>query len=139
MGWRRRAGSRPPGFSRWPRLRWRWPWPAHWRRRSGRLPPAAPRLSGHGRSAPAFDPHSEQALPLRSSTVTAGAYATITCVPGRALRFALPAGSVFVLLALAAQTSAAPSHWRPPARLSWYWQLQGSIDNAHRVGAYDVD
>jgi hypothetical protein len=71
--------------------------------------------------------------------VTAGAYATITCVPGRALRFALPAGGVLVLLALAAQTSAAPARWRPPAHLSWYWQLQGRVDNAHRVGAYDVD
>lgn len=41
-----------------------------------------------------------------------------------------------ILSAAAANT---PSHWQPPAHLSWYWQLQEKLDNAHRVAAYDVD
>jgi hypothetical protein len=35
--------------------------------------------------------------------------------------------------------ASAPSRWQPPAQLTWYWQLQGPIDNSHRVAAYDVD
>ena len=26
-----------------------------------------------------------------------------------------------------------------PEHLTWYWQLQGSIDNNHAVAAYDID
>ena len=47
-----------------------------------------------------------------------------------------------VLLAtLAAVAFAAPqqvSHWQPPANLTWYWQLQGKLQQ-HSVQAYDVD
>jgi hypothetical protein len=32
-----------------------------------------------------------------------------------------------------------PNHWRPPAHPSWYWQLQGSIDNARPATVFDVD
>lgn len=37
------------------------------------------------------------------------------------------------------RAAGSPRHWRPPARLTWYWQLQGPINDSHRVGAYDVD
>jgi hypothetical protein len=47
--------------------------------------------------------------------------------------------AVSLLPVLCAAAAAAPSHWRPPSRLSWYWQLQGRIDNGHQVAAYDVD
>jgi hypothetical protein len=41
--------------------------------------------------------------------------------------------------AAAAQSSATPSHWRLPERPSWYWQLDGSINNSVPASIYDVD
>ena len=29
--------------------------------------------------------------------------------------------------------------WVPPQHLTWYWQLQGTVDNSEPVEAYDVD
>ena len=29
--------------------------------------------------------------------------------------------------------------WAPPRHLTWYWQLQGSINNSQPVAAYDID
>jgi hypothetical protein len=29
--------------------------------------------------------------------------------------------------------------WRPPARLTWYWQLQGAVKSGLPVAAYDID
>jgi hypothetical protein len=29
--------------------------------------------------------------------------------------------------------------WVPPASLTWYWQLQGTVDNSEPVDAYDID
>lgn len=47
------------------------------------------------------------------------------------------------LLALAlvggAQANAGRSWWHPPQNLTWYWQLQGKLDTAVPVAAYDVD
>jgi hypothetical protein len=34
---------------------------------------------------------------------------------------------------------AAPKRWIPPQRLTWYWQLQGAIENTEPVAAYDID
>jgi hypothetical protein len=40
----------------------------------------------------------------------------------------------------AARTAAsASSWWKPPQRLTWFWQLQGKVSNGHAVAAYDVD
>ncbi len=49
------------------------------------------------------------------------------------------AAAVVCLSAAAASSSATPQRWRPPARLTWYWQLQGRIDIALSAAAYDVD
>ena len=43
-----------------------------------------------------------------------------------------------------ARASSAPAtrpHWggRGSQRLTWYWQLQGPIENSHPAGAYDID
>jgi hypothetical protein len=31
------------------------------------------------------------------------------------------------------------AHWTPPQHLTWYWQLQGAINNDEPVAAYDID
>jgi hypothetical protein len=31
------------------------------------------------------------------------------------------------------------SGWTPPQHLTWYWQLQGSVNNGEPVAAYDID
>jgi hypothetical protein len=48
------------------------------------------------------------------------------------------AGILTALAAIALAAPAAVSHWQPPARLTWYWQLQGKL-REHSVQAYDVD
>jgi hypothetical protein len=39
----------------------------------------------------------------------------------------------------AAASSGTLSHWRLPAHPTWYWQLQGRIDNSESASVYDVD
>lgn len=57
----------------------------------------------------------------------------------RKLRGAVWAGLVLALGVGGVASAGGPQHWRPPAHLTWYWQLQGQINDAHAVGAYDVD
>ncbi len=50
------------------------------------------------------------------------------------------AAMLVAALALAARpVGAAQSWWKPPQHLSWFWQLQGAIDNSKPVAAYDID
>lgn len=56
--------------------------------------------------------------------------------PGRVICLAA------VLVAVAPLAGAAPlasRHWRPRGRLTWYWQLQGRINDNLPAAAYDVD
>ncbi len=56
-----------------------------------------------------------------------------------------PAAALVVLaLALAAAMPAAAAGasggwWKPPQKLTWFWQLQGKVSNARPVAAYDID
>jgi len=34
---------------------------------------------------------------------------------------------------------AAFARWKPPQRLSWYWQLTGTVNNSYPAAAYDID
>ncbi len=40
---------------------------------------------------------------------------------------------------LPATSAASPAHWLPQQRLTWYWQLQGSVKNSYPAAAYDID
>jgi hypothetical protein len=46
---------------------------------------------------------------------------------------------MLVCLCGAAVSPAGPSHWRPSSHLTWYWQLQGRINNSLPAAAYDLD
>jgi hypothetical protein len=35
--------------------------------------------------------------------------------------------------------SSGASWWLPPKSLTWYWQLQGTVNNSEPVAAYDID
>jgi hypothetical protein len=43
------------------------------------------------------------------------------------------------LVFVSGASASAPAHWRPPAHLTWYWQLQGRVNNSLSAAAYDVD
>ena len=51
--------------------------------------------------------------------------------------------AVTALLSLAAplllSAPAALARWKPPSRLSWYWQLTGTVNNSYPAAAYDID
>jgi hypothetical protein len=48
---------------------------------------------------------------------------------------------LLVAAAIAAVTPAAVAggRWTPPLRLTWFWQLQGAVNNDEPVAAYDID
>jgi hypothetical protein len=52
---------------------------------------------------------------------------------------AVPCGAAPALAAAAGSALGAPAWWKPPQKLTWFWQLQGAIDNGHAVAAYDID
>lgn len=37
------------------------------------------------------------------------------------------------------EARAGATRWTPPAKLTWYWQLTGNVDNGEPVAAYDID
>ena len=60
----------------------------------------------------------------------------------RARRIAIYAPVALLLVAAAMLTLSAPAAlawWKPPPRLSWYWQLTGTVNNSYPAAAYDID
>lgn len=60
----------------------------------------------------------------------------------RSRRIAIYGSTVVVLAAVATLMFAAPAafaRWMPPQRLSWYWQLTGTVNNSYPAAAYDID
>jgi hypothetical protein len=59
---------------------------------------------------------------------------------GRRVRRVAAAGVVLVLChACGGVRADGPERWRPDAETTWQWQLQGTINTAYAVDAYDVD
>jgi hypothetical protein len=64
----------------------------------------------------------------------------ITGLAAVALGASLLCALVWVgLLADAGQARAQGAWWTPPQHLTWYWQLQGTVENDEPVAAYDID
>ena len=59
-------------------------------------------------------------------------------VRGMKMRLIRPMVAVLPILLLGAG-SAQASYWKPPAKLSWYWQIQGTVNNSYGAAAYDID
>ena len=65
-------------------------------------------------------------------------------MPIRSSRLAVLAGVVLAaalagLLGGGAAAAPASGWWAMPQRLTWYWQLQGTVENDEPVAAYDID
>jgi hypothetical protein len=45
----------------------------------------------------------------------------------------------FHVLARGSHSGSGGSRWAPPQHLTWYWQLQGTVNNSEPVAAYDID
>ena len=72
--------------------------------------------------------------------MTPGATLRISGVAATATAALLVAALVSVaLLAGAGQARAKGGWWTPPQRLTWYWQLQGTVNSGEPVAAYDID
>jgi hypothetical protein len=46
---------------------------------------------------------------------------------------------VAVLLLMLVFAHGAAARWNPPQRLSWYWQLTGTVNNSYPAAAFDID
>jgi hypothetical protein len=60
----------------------------------------------------------------------------------RARRIAISGTAALLLITaatLALSATAALARWQPPSRLSWYWQLTGTVNNSYPAAAYDID
>ncbi len=71
----------------------------------------------------------------RSALLVAGLLALVASV-----LVALPMlASAAPVSGKAAPPPAAATWWTPPQQLTWFWQLQGKVDNGNQVAAYDID
>ena len=65
--------------------------------------------------------------------------AGLTLIAGLLLAMPTLASAAVPASATETPTPTAPGWWTPPQQLTWFWQLQGTVDNGKPVAAYDID
>ena len=76
--------------------------------------------------------------PITETTVT-GTSTTPPSVPGQRIAFEVRALEPSTFWSNIVLISYPQAQWTPPKTLTWYWQLQGTVNNSEPVGAYDID
>jgi hypothetical protein len=67
------------------------------------------------------------------------AYAVRAARSAVAVLAAIAGLGLYAATATGEKSDAGANWWTPPQRLTWYWQLQGTVNNSEPVAAYDID
>lgn len=76
--------------------------------------------------------------PITETTVT-GTSTTPPSAPGQKIGFEVRTLEPFAMWSNIVSITYPEAQWKPAKALTWYWQLQGTVNNSEPVAAYDID